>query len=334
MKPQIGSNVFSYFQDLNSLSARALSFIEIGIACNAITVIEKAGIFNKIIDLGYFEESKLKKQSLKKQILLKSSLKTLTHVGVLSKKKGQYSMTDLGSELWESMPIIKMLFVGYGKLFSRQTDILSKEDFSYADLNNEAISEASKNLPLYDLEEELHEIIVKLSPSGVICDLGCGSGHRLMKLHELTGMRCLGIDLGKESIDLAKAKTSDNPFINFFQGDVTKLEEKWKEVEILMQCFMTHDISPNEFCVKTLKSYKDKFTNMRYFLVLDTFSSNTASNQDTIAPGFDYIHGLQGIPTRTYEETISLYTRAGFSIEREFKSSIFPNTCLWLLKPS
>ena len=153
-------------------------------------------------------------------------------------------------------------------------------------------------------------------------------------MHKSLGVSCLGIDLCKESIKAANKLVRAKPLINFDVGDVRKLTRVWEEVEILMQCFMTHDISPKLTMIHTLSSYKKSFPNMKYFIVVDVFSADSNEKKKKFAPGFDYIHGLQNISTRSYDETVSLFKESGFEVELDIKSKTFPNTCLWILKPS
>lgn len=324
----------SHCENQNAFTSRALSFIEIGVACNAITVLDQLGIVESLQRTGLFRTKDLKKISDKKRVLIESALKTLCHVEVLSKNGNSYILSDLGYEICNSISLINMLFVGYGNLFSKQNEILSgTENPNYYDLDNEVISKGCSGIPVSDLEIELRTFIQGLAPQGIICDLGCGIGHRLIELHKLLGVRCLGIDLCWESIQEANNSVIAIPLVNFIVGDVRKLNYVWEDVEILMQCFMTHDISPKKAFLDTLSSYKVAFPNMEYFIVLDVFSSDSSEKNKKFAPGFDYIHGLQGISTRSYDETISLFAESGFRVELDIRSKTFPNTCLWILKP-
>jgi len=319
----------------NTLTARALSFIEIGVACNAITVLDQSGIIKNLLITGHLKTEELKNFNDRKRVLIESALKTLCHVEVLSKNGSSYMLSDFGYEICNSTPLINMLFIGYGNLFSKQNEIFSEiENPDYYDLDNKAISKGCSGLPVSDLEAELRNFIQKLAPQGTICDLGCGRGDRLIALHTSLGIRGLGIDLCKESVEEANKLATDNSLVNFIVADVRKLNCVWKEVEIVMQCFMTHDISPKKAFLDTFSSYLDAFPNMKYFIVLDVFSSNSSGKNKQFAPGFDYIHGLQGISTRNYEETVSLFTESGFEVELDVRSKTFPNTCLWILQPS
>jgi len=334
MANQSTSDLFIRDEIQSIFTDRALSFIEIGIACNALTVLDQSGIIEKLVTSGSYREKDLKNFDENSRVLLESALKTLCHVEIVSKNSRTYILSDLGYEICNSMPLINMLFAGYGGLFSKQNKIFSsKIPGNYNDLDNEIISKGCSHIPVSDLEIELYNFIKNYKLNGVVCDLGCGAGHRIIHLHNALDIRCLGIDLCEESINEANQITSKNPAINFMVSDVKSLDCVWEDVEILMQCFMTHDISPKEAFLETLESYKKAFPKMKYFMIMDVFSSDSSEKFKKFAPGFDYIHGLQGISTRDYDETINLFKEAGFEVEHDIRSKTFPNTCLWILKP-
>jgi hypothetical protein len=54
----------------------------------------------------------------------------------------------------------------------------------------------------------------------------------------------------------------------------------------------------------------------------------------TIMPGFDYVHGLQGITPRNYEETLEIFERSGYRVFQEFSVPNMPNTFIWILMPN
>ena len=150
----------AHWEIQNTFTARALSFIEIGVACNAITVLDQSGIIKKLLITGHLRTKGLNKFNDKKRILIESALKTLCHVEVLSKNGSSYILSDLGYEICNSMPLINMLFIGYGNLFSKQNKIFSETEIpDYYDLDNKAISEGCSGIPVTDLETELRNFI-------------------------------------------------------------------------------------------------------------------------------------------------------------------------------
>ena len=112
------------------------------------------------------------------------------------------------------------------------------------------------------------------------------------------------------------------------QADVAHLKGVWEDVEIIMQSVMIHDIADEAECIKMLQSYSTHFPNFKYLLIVDVVAAEDGSS--SYMPGFDYVHGLQGVEPRKYQENIALFQKAGYRIEREYPVGL-PNTFLWLL---
>ena len=96
--------------------------------------------------------------------------------------------------------------------------------------------------------------------------------------------------------------------------------------------FVFHDINPITKSVKFLKSIHEHFPRMRCLIVIDIVS--LSESFPTMLPGFDYVHGLQGITPRSYEETLEAFEKAHFKIIDEVSVPNMPNTFLWVVKPT
>jgi len=70
---------------------------------------------------------------------------------------------------------------------------------------------------------------------------------------------------------------------------------------------------------------------MQYLLVIDIVSPSETLT--SIMPGFDYVHGLQGLTPRNYEETIETFKKAKYEILEELEIKNMPNTFIWILEP-
>lgn len=57
------------------------------------------------------------------------------------------------------------------------------------------------------------------------------------------------------------------------------------------------------------------------------------AQQLTARISFDYVHGLQGILPRTYEEPIKMFTQSKYKIYKEIPIEKLPNAFLWILTP-
>ena len=74
------------------------------------------------------------------------------------------------------------------------------------------------------------------------------------------------------------------------------------------------------------------FPDLRIFLYIDAVAPS--AKVPTQLPGFDYVHSLLNIRTRTYEETMQIFEKSNFSVKKEIPISDLPNVYLWVLMPS
>jgi len=309
-----------------------LDFVSNGIGCFAFTLIQGVGILDILTENGRFEEKDLTNpKKFKNPIAIKSALLSLCLCNLLIYKDGSYFLTKLGAHLADKIGLLTMLFEGYGELFANGVSIARGKTQNPAKyINGASVAFSSIQFGEKAVDPVVVDTIHKLRTKGTVCDLGCGSAHRLTKICQTLSLPGLGLDADHEAVKLAKNLAKENSSIEIEQADVTQLDGVWEDVEVVMQNFMTHDIAPEENCIQTLRSYKNNFPHMKYFIIVDI----VAPPQDFSShmPGYDYVHGLLGIETRTYEQTTSLFSRAGYKFAREIKLDM-PNTYLWVLKP-
>lgn len=308
-----------------------LSFISAGIGCHALTIIEKLGILSHLVNQGFFSEEELEDpKKFNNPLAIKTACSTLCMCHVLSKKGKIYTLTELGIQLTENIGLITMLFEGYGELLAKSSSIaLGHVLFPEKLMKGAEIAFGSIQFGEETVDPFIIEIIQKLNITGRICDLGCGSAHRLKKVCQALSLPGLGLDSHPDAIKMAIDLTKDFHLINIEQADVTNLLNTWDDVEVIMQSFMTHDIVPAIQCVKVLNSYKKNFPNLKYFIIVDIVAPDDHSFSHM--PGYDYVHGLLGIETRNYKNTIQTFTDASYEIVDEIILSI-PNSYIWVLK--
>jgi hypothetical protein len=312
-----------------NLSDPSLSFIASGIACHALNLIDRAGILQTIQNQGSFDVRALNDSKFfKHPAAIKAALLSLANAGVMEKEGNTYSLTSLGQNLCNRIGLIRMLYDGYGELMAHSSNIaLGKVKKPEHFMNHKAIAEASIQFG-EELDHQLIDVVQKLRPKGTICDLGCGTGDKLLKICNATGKPGLGIDIDDDAFTTAKELSSS---ISLEKGDVTALEGIWEDIDIVLQTFVTHDFNPEEKCISSLASYKKNFPHMKYLIVVDIVAPDDRSS--TFMPGYDYVHGLLGIEIRSFEKTTSLFTRAGYEVFKELPVASLPNTFIWVLKP-
>ncbi len=304
-----------------------LNFIASGIACNCITLINSLGLIEDLKSKNGLSLNPLLKSSL----AIQSALLSLEKLHIVKRENLKYYLTSFGDEIVEQIGLIKMLFEGYGPLMAMQTKIVKGKIFNPQKLlNGAAIADASiqfsENTVIPILVKEMKELKIK----NKICDFGCGSAVHLVKICQLLNLDGLGIDLDPNAIKIAKKSTANNKRITILQENITLIKEIDFEVEAVMQCHVMHDINPAAYCIKIINTTLKCFPNLKYFFYVDVVSPSEKIK--SFMPGFDYVHGLQGIKTRNYEETIQMLKSTNFEICKEMQIPSMPNTFYWLLK--
>lgn len=314
----------------NNLEKATIEFISQGIACHALCLLENSGILKTLLLTGKYKDNLIEK--FKNSALLKSAFVSLVGAKVLYFRNNSYCLTNLGISLAKKIGLITMPLVGYGKLFYNQFRLLNNpESFHYSDIDFANVAISSIDFGKDDLDPLLFDIFKKINTKGTICDLGCGTGEKLIKICQLTNSPGLGIEQNVEVIKQSKKYLKNYSNIEIIQNSITTLEGIWEDVTIGMISFVLHDINCEQECINILHSYQSHFPRMQYLVVIDIVSPSEKT--PTIMPGFDYVHGLQGILPRNYEETIKVFNNANYNISKEISVPNLPNTFIWILEP-
>lgn len=304
-------------------STDPLQFISNSIGCFALSFLSTKNLLNQLA-LGQIEERFFEADP--DQVAIRSAIYTLIQCKIIDNDKRPYQLTPLGKRLIDHISLIQMLLSGYGNLLVRSiVDIPSKSLVHDYEVAKASIAFGKNSIDPIVLEE-----IPLLHPKGTICDLGCGIPTRLISFCSQFGVPGLGIDYSKKTLDRGKKLIKRDEKVRLKRGDITNLKKIWRDVDIIMQYFVLHDITPASRCISVLQNYQTHFPNFRYFLYVDIVFSLTEEHM----PGFDYIHGLQNIQTRSYEETIDLFAKASLTIYKEKKIEKLPSTYLWILVPT
>jgi len=267
-----------------------------------------------------------------KYVPLLAVIKTLISENILVYKDGSFSLSELGHSLKSYLGLIDMVFEGYAPLMAKQGEISSGDEGDQGSLlNGKAIAEASVLLGNDTVDPVLVEILESLEFSGPICDLGAGNCERLIKLYNLKGWPGLGIDNCQEVVEqTAKRLKHYNYDVSCQQGDITNMTAVFNDVQVLTQFFVFHDFVPTGKCVEFINSLLKNFPSVRYFIYVDIVAPSFSHPE--MMPGFDYVHGLMGIKTRTYEETMEMFKKTRFGLVEERKIEGLPNTYMWVLE--
>ncbi len=311
-----------------ALKDQAINYINMGVSCNCLVLLSEIGILNILIKKKRISIKDL--EELDNSICLKSAFVTLEKSKVLKKEGKFFYITDLGIALVEYIGLITIFFSGYGNLVLNQTKIAKNKIKEKSKLiNGSSVSKAAISISEKTIDPILIQEVLKVNLSGTICDVGCGYATMLSKICKKTGNAGLGFDSESKVIKQARSKLIKTN-VHLEIGDISNLQGVWNDVVILIQCHVLHDFTPNEKCVGIINSYILNFPNMRCFFYIDTVAPSIS--KDRIFPGFDYVHGLLGIPTRTYEETIEMFSDSMYEVVKEIRLEL-PNTFMWLLVP-
>lgn len=316
-------------ESLQLLDVDCITFLTIGLSSQAICLIKRAGILDKILSEGGLRLEAL--NAFKNPPLIKAALTTLVASNVLSYSNNRYELTTLGKKLADNIDLFILPLVGYRKLFEKQYDLLDKpEMWTHSDIDYKTIAESSIGFGLKSLGPILLDVFRELNPHGTICDLGCGTGEKLKTICAALSLKGLGIEQDFEVVHSSEKSTKISECVQIIQGDITKLDEVYEEVTVAMLSFVLHDISSEVQVVDFLNSILVHFPNLQSLVIVDIVAMSESIS--TIMPGFDYVHGLQGIIPRTYNETIEVFLKANFTVTREVSVTDMPNTYVWVIQ--
>lgn len=307
--------------------AQALDFVLSGIGCNCLLTLSQTGILDTLLQDKSLHIHDI--QNCKHPALLKSVILTLIGCSILYFNDAEIKITEFGIEVAKYLGLVSMLFDGYGNLMANQNQIINNHQKKPEKLiRGAAVSKAATSLANNFFNPIVINEFLSLKFKGTICDLGCGYGEMLSKICSATGNPGLGFDSEPSVIRLAKIQLKGTS-VDVEQGDISKLKGVWEDIVCLMQCHVFHDFTPNEACIELMNSYLINFPNLKYFIFIDTVTP-TFENP-SLLPGFDYVHGLLSIQTRTYKETLDMFSHTNYNLLKEVPVPGLPSTFLWVL---
>jgi len=309
------------------LGNEVIDFIAAGVGCHCIVAIEHSGILSRMYDKGGVKHSEISSGVNHTAIL--AAMKTLVYCGLVEDSDGVYKLTGFGRELYAYRGLVTIFFDGYSDLLSDQGNIASSMSPHASQLiKRSAVAKAAAAISESFIDEVISREVLNSKVKGILCDLGCGTGRMLSKICRDTGNPGLGFEISAEVVEEARSIAPCGE-IEIEQADITRLSGSWEEVSALFQCHVFHDFVTSGRLPKILDSYSEHFPNHQYFFYVDTCSPS--EDMPALFPGFDYVHGLLGLETPTYQETTSEIEKSCYKIIKEVSLEGLPNTFLWLL---
>ncbi len=307
-----------------------IEFVAIGMACQALCLLEQANILKILLDVGFFSINNFKK--FKNPSLIKAAMFSLMKTNIIWYENKKYFLTDFGRHLVKKNGFITLPFIGYRKLINRQIELLKNPNsFDISEIDFEAIATSSVSFGKKDLNPLLLNVFEEINIRGTICDLGCGTGEKLIEICRNLNLPGLGIERDPKVVNKTRKHLKNFPNISIIKGNIFDLKGIWEDVTAVLISFVLHDITSRTQSEKILKSYKNHFPRMKCLIVVDIVSYS--KTKPSIMPGFDYVHGLQGFIPPTYEKNLETFERAGYKILREYEVPNMPNTFIWILQP-
>lgn len=315
------------------MNKQALQFISSAISCSSMVLLDSLNLLSLFVAPSKFSPAEYYSQHPEiPSITVDAAILTLEKSNVIEAHQTGFHFTALGYELYEQLPLIQILFKGYGKLIASQSAHPSQGNQHLSSLiDGKAIAEASVPFSEKYIYPQVKQEIQHRKLTRTLCDLGCGSADHLIELCTDLKLNGLGIDLDPDAMAIAKKKTQHLDHIEVLLGDITQIQTTYLNVDAVMQWHVLHDISDESTCVEVINSTLTCFPNLQCFFYVDIVTPS--AQHPEFMPGFDYIHGLQNIRTRTYEETLKLFDQSQFTVEKEIKIKEMPNTFFWILTP-
>ena len=305
-------------------------FLAVGLSCHAICLLHSCGILQKLGKPEGFEKCDI--EQCHNSHLVRAAIATLVGARLVKVAGETFMLTPFGSRISKHVDTFAIPFIGYRKLLANQFELVNSLGVvdNESDIDFTSVAMASIGFGEEDLDPLILKLFRSINPKGTVCDLGCGTGQKLAKICNMLGTHGLGIDQDRGAVVAGRSRFKDVNNIEFVEGDITKLNGVWEDVEVVLISFVFHDVIGDTEATYFLNSLKIHFPHIRCVVIVDIMSFS--EERPTVMPGFDYVHGLQGVTPRSYDETVGIFEKANLSVLDEVHIPNMPNTYMWILK--
>lgn len=274
---------------------------------------------------------------------LTAVLDTAVTLGMLARRRGIYSLSQLGRDLAKNRGFFTWAIGGYSPLLEAMDTFLTQPTTSslpYVRGKEVAIGSDECN---QELMEPIFWHVVGGLPVERIADLGCGNAGRLVSLlrrrPELTGV---GIDIDTDAIAAATLNRDNHELgsrLQLVQEDVftalTATRPELRDVELVTSFMMLHDLFNQAGLQDNLFTrLRRAFPAAKYFVFADTCVEEGENDFETMpifAAGFELVHALRGIqvfPLSYYQQR---FEQSGLKLTAQYKFGA-PNTYIFVLE--
>ncbi len=175
-----------------------------------------------------------------------------------------------------------------------------------------------------------------------VADLGCGTGKRVLDLvAQRPGASGIGIDVADRAIEIARDNAEQAGLgdrVTFLTGDVTELAPRpeYANVDLLTSFLMGHDFWPRENAVRSLRMLRERFPNVRDFVLCDECRLPQPTNLDdtVFTMGFMLAHAGMDKYIPSIEEWYGVFADSGWRPVSVVRSGLPPSNVAFHLRPS
>ena len=299
------------------------------VAASAISAAWELGALDELSERGALDANEF---ATSRRLDVPSTLgmfRALAAVDVVERDHAKVVPAVNFAEVYRTRAFFHWLARGSAELFRQMPAVLRTEnrvgDFYQRDPT--AIAFACREISTFCYDPWFWEAVDGLDfDFTVVADLGCGSGERVMQiLRHYPGMRGLGIDIARPSLEAAAAEARNAGLadhVTFLEADVRTMMQRPEFAEIgLLTCFMMgHDFWPRQRCVNTLRHLRELFPNVRRFLLGDATRTVGVSDRDlpVFTLGFELAHDMMGIFMPTVADWESVFEEGGWRLRHKY----------------
>ena len=203
-----------------------------------------------------------------------------------------------------------------------------------------AIASAGRDYGHRLVDPVLFPLLDRLAPR-CVADLGCGSAERLIQLARSDSkFHGVGVDISDQVVTQARANVRECGVadrVEVIAADAAQLEsrDEFSPVDLVMSCFMAHDLWPRESCLRSLRGIRRAFPHALHLVICDTHRSGPPGVAGTpiFTLGFELTHAAMGQYIPTAEEWLDTFVEGGWICVERHEIKI-PFSTIFVLRPT
>lgn len=288
--------------------------------CTVLSALEKLGVLDPLAEHGVVPA-----ELGHEEFLGAATWRYLTERGVVRAEGERLVLTDAGRDLYRERGYLLWLAGGYGDALNALDTLLTKEQKFGVDVERDLrwVAVGSALIGAADLRAELLEILDSIEFS-TIADIGCGNGHFLIDLCQVTDADGVGYDISPASCtearrEVAKAGLADR--ISIVEVDATDVESvpRLEEVQLVIAFFFMHEMLEHgkDTLVHYLSGLFRRLPAGAYVLTAEIAPpERSADTAEYFSPEYVYTQALMSQHMMSGEDWGGTFAKAGFEVAR------------------